>query len=163
TLIEDTHYPRDPAIVELLPGVGAGLRMMHEKGYLLFVISNQSGVGRGIISDTQFKAVHEKVCHLLQGQQVQIEEFSYCFHHPEDDCECRKPKTGLVPRRWQDKPIEMKSSFVIGDRDADLLVAERIGAQGWLVLTGKGKATLDSLQTAPINFNYKIGATLLEI
>ena len=101
TIIEDAHYITDPDKVVLLPNAIEGLRLMSKKGYLLYIISNQSGVGQGIISEDDFLSVHQRVCELLQKESVPINEFLFCFHHPEDGCHCRKPQTGLVPRRFQ--------------------------------------------------------------
>lgn len=142
TIIEDTHYPRDPDLVIMLPNAAAGIKKLNEKGYPVFVVSNQSGVGRGIIKDSEFRAVHAKVCENLQAEGVKIEEFFYCFHKPEDECNCRKPRPGLIPKSYQGRPFDFARCFVVGDRDADLDLAKAIGAQGFLVLTGKGKDTL---------------------
>ncbi|MCX6102896.1 MAG: HAD-IIIA family hydrolase [Proteobacteria bacterium] len=89
TIIEDTHYPKNPDEVVLIPSAIEGLKLMREKGYLLFVISNQSGVGRGLIQDHEFKKVHEKVCALLKDSKIEIDGFAFCFHPPEDLCSCR--------------------------------------------------------------------------
>ena len=153
TIIEDTHYPRDPAEVRLLDGAIAGLKALQEKGYLLFIISNQSGLGRGIISDEQFEKVHERVCELLKGNQIEIREFAYCFHRPDDQCRCRKPNTALVRKAFEGDSIDWKNSYVVGDKLGDLQLGKNIGAQGILVLTGKGSATLEDL---PPEHSYRV-------
>jgi D-glycero-D-manno-heptose 1,7-bisphosphate phosphatase len=142
TIIEDRHYPRDPAEVTLTPGALEGLRAMSEKGYLLFIVSNQSGVGRGIISDVQFRAVHERVCELLKAGGVDIASFGYCFHTPEDNCRCRKPAVGLIPKEHAGVRIDWTGSLVVGDKPSDLMLAEKLGAKGVLVATGYGEKTL---------------------
>lgn len=141
TIIEDQHYPREADKVKLIERAAEALKLMHEKGYLLFVISNQSGVGRGIISDAQFKAVHQKTCEILKRSAIEIAEFAYCFHHPEDHCQCRKPKTGLVPKTFSGDEIDLKNSVMVGDRKSDLLLGKNFGGQSYLVLTGHGKKT----------------------
>lgn len=145
TIIEDTHYPNDPKAVVPIPGAFEGLRELAGKGYLLFVVSNQSGVGRGVILDHQFQAVHARVCELLKENGVEIAEFSYCFHKPEDDCQCRKPRTGLIPKDFQGRSFDLAHSYVVGDRDIDLELGENIGAHSALVLSGKGQKTFDAL------------------
>lgn len=145
TIIEDQHYPREPEKVVLVPGAVEGLTRLRQKGYLLVVVSNQSGVGRGIIQDHEFKAVHEKCCELLRAHGVEIAEFAYCFHKPEDNCKCRKPSAGLLSARIGDVAVDFKKSFTIGDRDCDVHLAEGVGATGCLVLTGKGQATYSAL------------------
>src|SRR4051794_33999292 len=98
TLIEDTGYPNDAEKIFLFPEVPDALRLLRKKGYLLHLVSNQSGVGRGIISQEQFKAVHEKFNSLLIAEGIELDGISYCFHHPEDNCLCRKPRTGNIPK-----------------------------------------------------------------
>jgi D-glycero-D-manno-heptose 1,7-bisphosphate phosphatase len=146
TIIEDTHYIRDPNDVVLLPNAVLGLKKLKSQGYSLFVVSNQSGVGRGIISDTQFEAVHKKTCELLKAEGVEIDEFAYCFHRPEDECGCRKPRPGLITKTYQNQTIALEDSFVVGDKDCDLELAENVGAKPVLVLTGKGQKTFETLK-----------------
>lgn len=141
TLIEDAHYPKDPAQVRWIPGAADALREIRRKGYLLFVVSNQSGVGRGLISEEQFLAVHERFCELLREAGVEVAEFGYCLHHPDDPCRCRKPETGLVPKTHGGEPIDFSRSWVVGDRPSDMELGARLGARTVLVRTGKGSET----------------------
>ena len=120
--------------------------MMREKGYLLFVVSNQSGVGRGIISDQDFMAVHGRTLDLLREEEIEIDLFLYCFHRPEDQCSCRKPKPGLIPKLHGDRELDWSRSYTVGDKASDLDLADSIGAQAFLVLTGEGAATWQSLK-----------------
>lgn len=156
TIIEDRHYMNDPAQVELLPGAAEALRAMAEKGYLLFVVSNQSGVSRGIINDEQFLAVHNRFSELLQAEGCPIAEFAYCFHHPDDRCSCRKPQPGLVARKHEGKDIDWLNSFVVGDKSCDVELAAAIGGNGYLVLTGKGTATWKELQKSSPVLGYRV-------
>jgi len=163
TIFEDKGYPRDPNTVELIPGSAEALRLLRKKGYLLFVVSNQSGVGRGIIQDHEFKAVHARCCELLQSEGVEIEEFGYCFHLPEDDCQCRKPNPGLITRVCRGEKIELSKCFTVGDRRCDLFLAKGIGAKGFLVLTGVGKETVKELEAENPGQAYPVYANLLEV
>lgn len=156
TIIEDQHYPKDPHKVVLLPNAVEGLKLMREKGYLLFVVSNQSGVGRGIIKDEEFRQVHEKFCELLKNSNVEIDEFNYCLHHPDDHCLCRKPKTGLIATSFKEQQIDLSKSFAVGDKICDLELADNLGAKGCLVLSGKGKDSLAAIKD-------KIGYTQYQI
>ena len=163
TIIEDTHYPRDPSLVSLITNAAQGLRLIHEKGYLIFVVSNQSGVGRGIIRDCEFKAVHEKVCELLKAEKIEVAEFAYCFHHPNDDCACRKPRTGLIPTQFQGEPIAFSQSYVVGDKPCDLQLGDNLGGKSCLVLSGKGKATLAELSASHAALSYSTYQDLLQL
>lgn len=146
TIIEDADYARDPERVTILPGAGEALRLLREKGYLLYVVSNQSGVGRGIILERELHAVHRRFDELLRAQGVTLDGYAYCLHRPDEGCDCRKPRTGLVPRLYRNEPIDLAASFTVGDKESDLRLADAVGATGCLVLTGKGVATLEALR-----------------
>jgi D-glycero-D-manno-heptose 1,7-bisphosphate phosphatase len=147
TIIEDLNYPKDPKKVTLISNAAEGLRLMKEKGYLIFVVSNQSGVGRGLITDVEFSQVHEKVCLLLQESRVEIDGFSYCFHHPQDKCLCRKPGIELIPKTFNHQPLSWEESFTVGDKISDVDLADNLKATGCLILTGKGQESLTDLKT----------------
>ncbi len=142
TIMEDTGYPNDPDEVRLIPHALEGLLLMKKKGYHLFVLSNQSGVARGLISQEQFHAVHNRFTSLLKEGGVELAGAAYCLHHPDENCPCRKPKTGLVPRKIKGQQIDLSRSFMVGDRLSDLLLGQNLGITPFLVLTGKGKSTL---------------------
>lgn len=133
TLIEDTHYPRDPSKVRLIPGAIEALRKLQGLGFMLFVVSNQSGVGRGLIKDSEFRKVHERFFELLKQEGIEILECAYCFHKPEDLCGCRKPQTELVLKLAKDFSVDLKRSFTIGDKWIDALLGFRVGATGILL------------------------------
>lgn len=121
TLIVDRHYLADPQGVELLPGVGAGLRQMRELGLGLVVITNQSGVGRGYFTLEQVEQVHQRLGQLLAVEQVQLDGIYSCPHTPADGCSCRKPATGLVEKAASELDFEPQSCFVVGDRHSAAL------------------------------------------
>lgn len=162
TIIVDQHYPRDPEKVELTPHAIEGLRCLSEKGYPLFVVSNQSGVGRGIIKDSEFRAVHERVAELLRAAQIEIVEFGYCFHRPDDECNCRKPRAGLVPKDFAGAPIDFARSFVIGDTEVDVGLGTTLGASPYLILTGKGRKTLESWESSGRPRTFEMAEDLLD-
>jgi D-glycero-D-manno-heptose 1,7-bisphosphate phosphatase len=162
-MIEDVHYPKDPDQVVFVPKAVEGLRLMQQKGYLLFVVSNQSGVGRGLISDRQFESVHDKFCQLLKAAQVQIETFAYCFHHPDDKCLCRKPGTALISPSHQNTPISFAHSYTVGDKLSDLELASHLGAKGCLVLSGKGQGTWEQLVRLGRQGEYSVYPDLLAL
>jgi D-glycero-D-manno-heptose 1,7-bisphosphate phosphatase len=148
TIIEDLDYPRDPDRVRLLPGAAEGMRLLAKKGYLLFLLSNQSGVARGIVPLASFEAVHQRVEALLEAEKVPLAGSFYCIHKPEDNCGCRKPATGLVPRDYAGITLDWTHSFVAGDKGSDVQLAHAIGAGAFLVLTGKGKHTLETEESS---------------
>lgn len=133
TIIVDAHYPKDPKKVEFIDGVISALREIQKRGFLLFVVSNQSGVGRGLISDEEFQNVHQRMCDMLQAEKIVVQEFAYCFHKPEDACKCRKPETKLIKDLSSAHGIDLKSSFTVGDKWSDVLMGVRAGAKGILL------------------------------
>lgn len=148
TVIEDRDYLADPAGVALIPGAVEGLRAAAAKGYALYVVSNQSGVGRGLISPERFEAVHQVFAESLSRAGVSIAGYLYCFHRPDENCACRKPRIGLVPASQEGHALDLAKSFTVGDKICDLELGDNLGARGCLVLTGKGKVTLVELESA---------------
>ncbi|WP_457568529.1 D-glycero-alpha-D-manno-heptose-1,7-bisphosphate 7-phosphatase [Desulfurobacterium sp.] len=120
TLIEDEGYIHEPEKVKLLPGVGEGLKVLKDAGFLLIVISNQSGIGRGYFTEADFHAVNEKLNQLLKPYGTKIDDFFFCPHRPDEMCNCRKPKIELflkAARKWN---INLEESFMIGDKPSDI-------------------------------------------
>jgi D-glycero-D-manno-heptose 1,7-bisphosphate phosphatase len=130
TLIHDDGFIHEPEKVKLLPGVPEGLKLLKEKGYLLIVTSNQSGIGRGYFKEEDFHAVNRKLQELLAPYGVQIDDFFFCPHRPEDGCNCRKPRTEMVEKASKKWNIDLSESFVVGDRDSDVKLAVNAGCRG---------------------------------
>ena len=120
TLIYDHGYIHEPEKVFLLEGVGKGLKLLKEAGYMLIAVSNQSGIGRGYFEEKDFWAVNSKLQELLKPFGVQIDAFFFCPHKPDDNCTCRKPKTEMALKASQELNISLKDSIMIGDKDSDL-------------------------------------------
>ncbi len=141
TVIEDRHYIKHEDDVVFFPHAIEALQAMRAKGYPLFLVSNQSGVGRGWIQPDEFQSVHRRFTQLLTEAGAEIDEIAYCFHSPDESCLCRKPGTGLVPSHFRGKEIDWSRSYVVGDHVPDMGLAEALGATPILVLTGKGEQT----------------------
>jgi D-glycero-D-manno-heptose 1,7-bisphosphate phosphatase len=140
TIIHDRHYLSDPAGVELLPGAGAALRALSQDGYLLIVISNQSGMARGMFGEAERAAVQARVSELLAAEGVRLDGDYFCPHHPDfgSACECRKPGLLLYRQAALEHGIDLAQSVYIGDRPSDVQPAAVLGGQGILVRTGYG-------------------------
>ena len=151
TINPDPGYISSPdQITELLPGVIPGLKAFKKMGYLLVVISNQSGVARGLIEPETLPLVNEKINTLLKEHGVQIDHFEMCTHMPEGKYKCRKPKTGLIIQSANKLDIHINSSIMIGDRITDLQCGLRAGCKSVILTrTGDGKRTESEL---PENF-----------
>ncbi len=151
TIIVEKNYLRDPSAVQLLPGAVDGLKKLSSQGYRLFVVSNQSGVGRGLIKLEEHEAVHTEFSKQLEIAGVKIEAYFYCLHTPDAKCDCRKPHTALIPKAWppgaSGTPIDFKQCLVIGDKLSDLMLASHLNANAVLVMTGYGAKTKAELGT----------------
>ena len=132
TLIRDEGYIHEPEKVELLPGVPEALRLFRSLGFLLIVVSNQSGIGRGYYGEEDFFAVNRRLQELLLPHRVQLDAFYFCPHRPDEGCSCRKPEPELVVRASRELGIDLSRSFVIGDKESDVLLAFKAGCRAGL-------------------------------
>jgi D-glycero-D-manno-heptose 1,7-bisphosphate phosphatase len=130
TLIRDTGYPSDPAAVELLPGVVRALSSARARGYALVVVSNQSGVGRGIIAPDAAAAVQARVEELFAREGVIFDAVRFCFHHPDEGCACRKPEPGMLIDAAAALGLDLAMSVMVGDKPSDVQAGVRAGARG---------------------------------
>ncbi len=164
-IIEDAHYLRDPKRVQLCPNAVEGIKIMRTKGYTLFVVSNQSGVGRGYITMEEYRAVHERCVEVLASKGTTMDGWGYYIHAPDIECECRKPNIGMVVKLLSDAHMHRSNLdhvVMIGDRETDIQLGKNINAQCFLVLTGKGSETYIELlkrESEPPHTEH----TLLEI
>ncbi len=141
TIIFDRNYPHSPDQVELLPNAIAGLHEIVTLGYGLIVISNQSGIGRGIITVEQAESVNNRMRELLAAENITLAAIYHCPHHPDDHCNCRKPATGMIDLAVAEFGLKPSECYVIGDKCADIQLAENVHATGILVRTGYGAET----------------------
>lgn len=120
TLNHDPGYINDAAHFHLLPGVEDALARLTKAGYLLIVVSNQSGIAREKITHEQLHRIHEKLDRLLGEKNVRIHSYALCFHHPDTDCDCRKPKPKLLLDTAKKYGIDLSQSFMVGDKFTDV-------------------------------------------
>ena len=146
TLIEDVGYPRDPDLVRLLPGVAEGLAALRKAGFLLVVVSNQSGIGRGLVTREEAAAVHDRVVQELRGRDVELDVVRYCPHAPDDSCACRKPAAGLLLAAGRELALDLAGSFMVGDSPADVEAGRTAGCR--TILLGKASGA-DATYVAP--------------
>jgi D-glycero-D-manno-heptose 1,7-bisphosphate phosphatase len=141
TIVVDRHYLADPAGLEFLPGAAQGLRMMHRHGHRLVLITNQSGIGRGLISEAQLEAVHARFRQMMRDAGAPLEAIYYCPHAPETECDCRKPRSALFWRAAAELGFEPDEAVVIGDKASDIAFGERVGARTVLIASEPLSAT----------------------
>jgi len=131
TLMEDTGYIGDPRRVRLLPKVPEALLALERAGFARIVVTNQSGVARGMFGEPDVLDVHRELGRQLAAHGATIDAFYYCAHL--SDCDCRKPATGLALRAVREGSLALESSVVFGDRGTDIGLAQNLGIPGILV------------------------------
>ncbi len=136
TLNQDSGYIRSSGEIELFPGVPQALAKLKQAGARLIVVTNQSGVARGLFSLGDLDAIHVKLRRQLEDAGAALDAIYVCPHHPDDQCECRKPNTGMIHQAVREWHIDLSRSYLIGDHVRDMELARRIGARGILVTTG---------------------------
>lgn len=125
-----------------LPAAFDGLKKLTDAGFDIVIISNQAGVGRGLFSEQDLQDLTQKMIENLEDYGVKIFKVYYCIHRKEDDCGCRKPKTGLIEKFVKDNgEFERGKTFFVGDADTDIETGVRAGLRTILVLSGKTKST----------------------
>lgn len=142
TIIEEARYLSDPERVSLIPGAAGALAALRSAGYALVVVTNQSGIARGLYSEDDFRAVQARVEELLAEAGVRLDGVLHCPHHPDftGPCECRKPGLGMYRQAEAALGLDLAASIYVGDRLRDVLPALATGGHGYLVRTGYGDA-----------------------
>jgi D-glycero-D-manno-heptose 1,7-bisphosphate phosphatase len=136
TIVVDRGYLSDPQQLCFLPGAVQGLRMLHRAGHPLVVISNQSGVGRGLFTLEQLQRVNRRFTAMLAEAGVPLSGLYFCPHRPDAGCDCRKPNTALLRQAAVEVGFAPGDAVVIGDKDSDVELGRRVGATTILVLAG---------------------------
>jgi len=139
TLIIDKNYLNDPDLIQFFPDTLKALVILYNLGYQFFVVTNQSGVARGLITIDQVEAIHQRMNEILKNHHPKliIEKFLFCPHVPSDHCSCRKPKPGMIEAILKSNcDIDVKSSWMIGDKDIDVQAGEAMGLNTYHIING---------------------------
>ena len=133
TLNYDPGYLKVAADLKLLAGVGPALARLKRAGARLVVVTNQSGVGRGIVTLKDLETIHARLQGLLEQEGAALDAIYFCPHHPNDGCRCRKPNVGMVERAVSELQLDLRRSYLIGDHARDIQLAKRVGAKAILL------------------------------
>lgn len=136
TINIDSGYVHKIEDFKFIPGTFHALSKFQEN-FFLFIYTNQAGIGYGLYSEEEFKKVNNYMLNRLKAEGIEIKKVLYCPHRPEDNCECRKPKTGLLEQLIHNYSIDRKKSYVVGDKTVDIKFGENAGMNTILVETGK--------------------------
>ena len=146
TISEEVGYVNHPSRFRLFPYAAEAIKVLNKSGWLAIVITNQAGVARGYFSEDVIVSVHEQLKLDLNNASARLDAIYYCAHHPTVgeppyllDCDCRKPKPGLIDRAARDFEIDLSKSWMAGDRYSDVELARNAGLRSAFVLSGYGR------------------------
>lgn len=150
TLLDELGFLSRPEDLRLLPGAAEGVRLINQAGWSAVLVTNQSGIARGLFGEPELAAVHARLAEELAAHGAHLDALFHCPHHPEQGlgalrrtCACRKPAPGLLLEAAERLGLALGASWIVGDSQRDLEAGRRAGlAGGVLVLTGKGRAEL---------------------
>lgn len=138
TMAPDVHYCCRPEDFNLFPDVAKAIKLLNQRGFKVIVITNQSGIARGYFSEETLVKIHEKMKRELAKEGAYVDAIYYCPHHPDDNCDCRKPKPKLVFQAARDFEIDLTQSFVVGDMQLDVEFGKAANCK--TILIGEGMA-----------------------
>jgi len=145
TINEQLGYINHTTRFHIFPFVAEAVKLLNDNGFLAIVVTNQSGIGRGYYPEDLVLELHARLKEHLEERGAGLDGIYYCPHHPHaeleafrEECQCRKPRTGLIEQALRDFDIDMDHSYVVGDRYVDVDFARRAGLKGVLVKTGYG-------------------------
>lgn len=159
TVNVEKDFLSSPDQLQLIPRTADAIRALNALGTRVFIITNQSGVARGYFTESTVRQVHEALREMLQKQGAIVNDFFYCPHFPgssdqryNKECDCRKPKPGMLRQAELKYPIDLRRSFVIGDRCIDVATGKAVGAGTVMVSTGYGANEIQSCRNEPDYF-----------
>ena len=146
TISEEVGYINHPSRFRVFPYAAAAIKQLNDNGWLAIVVTNQAGVARGYFSEEMIQTVHAEMKQELERNGARLDAIYYCAHHPSVgdppyrfDCDCRKPKPGLISRAAQDFEIDLPDSWMLGDRYSDIELARNAGVKSMFVMSGYGR------------------------
>lgn len=141
TLCKNGPYLKEAEKLRVYAATAKALRVLQQAGFKRIVVTNQSGIARGLMSPRDVYKIHERFQRILRGRGAAMNAFYFCPHPPAQKCSCRKPAPGMLQRGARRFGVSLKDSFMVGDRESDLEMAARAGMRCVLVLSGGGHKT----------------------
>lgn len=146
TISEEVGYINHPSRFRVFPYAATAIKLLNKSGWLAIVTTNQAGVARGYFSEELIQTVHERLKQDLESNGARLDAIYYCAHHPSvgeppyrRECDCRKPKPGLIRRAAEEFNIDLESSWMVGDRYSDIKLARNAGVRSAFVMSGYGR------------------------
>ena len=169
TISEEVGYINHPSRFSLFPYAASAVQHLNENGWLAILVTNQAGVARGYFSEDMIQTVHATMTADLEGNGAKLDGIYYCAHHPSVgeppyrfDCNCRKPKPGLISRAAQDFDIDLSKSWMVGDRYSDVELARNAGLKSAFVLSGYGRGEWEHQRAGWTEKSDLVAENLLE-
>jgi len=169
TISEEVGYINHASRFRLFPYAASAIRYLNENGWLAILVTNQAGVARGYFSEEMIQTVHAAMTRELETKGARLDAIYYCAHHPSVgelpyrfDCDCRKPKPGLISRAARDFDIDLNHSWMIGDRYSDIELARNAGLKSAFVLSGYGRGEWEHQRDKWIETPDLLAENLLE-
>lgn len=135
---ERSDYVKTIDELVILDDIASPIKKLKDNGFLVMVVTNQSAINRGLTTRQHVEHIHATIQEYLQKNGTQIDAFYYCPHRPDEHCDCRKPKPGLLKQAINDFKIDITSSWMVGDRDSDIEAARMIGCKSIKVTSNSG-------------------------
>ncbi len=168
TINKDVGYPNSYSAIDIFPYSFEAVRKLNQSGLLAVIITNQSGVGRGLIIEKNLEEIHQQMKEAFFRRGARFDGIYYCPHYPfspspeyRKNCQCRKPLPGMALKAARELHIDLKNSYMVGDKVEDMLFGVNIGARPILCLTGFGRESLPKLEEKGIKPAF-VAKTLLE-
>ena len=146
TLIEEVNFLHRVEDLRYFPFTDEAVRLLKEEGFLVIVVTNQSGIGRGIYTENDMHRIHEQIQTDLTEK---LDAYYFCPHLPDENCHCRKPNLGMIELACKDFAIDLENSWVIGDKNLDVRLGKKAGIKTAMVMTGYGTNHLETLEHKP--------------
>ncbi len=146
TITEEKDFICKVEEIKFIPGSKEALKILQGLGHKLVIVSNQSGIARGLMSEEQVEVINDFIQKELEKEGIKIDAVYYCPHHPDEECDCRKPRTGLIRRALENHHLRLRGAWVVGDKLSDVLLGKNIKGKSILVLTGYGQGTKQKLE-----------------
>jgi len=130
---ERKDYVKSIKEFQILDNIPKAIKMLKEEGFLIIVITNQSAINRGLITIETLNEIHNHLQKILKNNNTSIDDFYFCPHRPDENCQCRKPNPGMLVKATQEHDINMNQSFMIGNSLTDIQAAQKAGCKGILL------------------------------
>ena len=163
TINIEVHDLNRVAQLQLIPRAGKAIARLNQAGYPVIVITNQSAIARGLLTETGLSAIHRELKHQLSAHNASIDAIYHCPHHGKDNCTCRKPAPGMILRAASEHNIDLAGSIMIGDNATDLEAGWNAGCRAALVRTGSGEDALKRIDQQTRERISYIGRDLFDV